>query len=71
MARRTPVGKIEQLTPAEQLVINLSGQLSITEQVLRTLVERLADEELWHKSTQIAYDAAQELLAEDPPTSLT
>ena len=53
------------LRPAEEYageVLNLAGQLALTEQTLRTLVERLADEQIWHESTREALSAAQKLL---------
>ena len=52
-----------------KLLVNAVGILTDYEQKLRTLVNTLADEELFHESTQVAYAEVQKLLAEAPPTA--
>ena len=52
-----------------KLLVNAVRTLVDYEQKLRTLVETLADEELFHESTQVAYAEAQKLLTEAPPTA--
>ena len=47
----------------------MCGKPADYEQKLRTLVKTLADEELFHESTQVAYAEAQKLLAKAPPTA--
>ena len=47
----------------------MCGKPASLEQKLRALVKTLADEELFHESTQVAYAEAQKLLAEALPTA--
>lgn len=55
----------------EASLMHLLGESADFEQRLRTLVDALADEELFHESTQVAYAEAQKLLAEArQPTTL-
>ena len=54
----------------EQL-LKVTGELSDYQQRLRTLVDALADEELFHESTQVAYAEAQKLLIEAPSSAKT
>lgn len=53
---------MDTATGMEGSLMNALGQLADYEQKLRTLVDALADEELFHESTQVAYAEALELL---------
>lgn len=55
----------------ETMLVKAVGILATYELKLRTLVDALADEELFNESTQVAYAEAQLLLAEAPLTSGT